>query len=319
MNFENLSSKRICVIGDLIIDHYRILSAARLSPEAPVIICSPSEDEYRAGGAANVAKNLEAFGVGHVTLATVVGGKNWVGDVLSFKNPIFVTENARLTTIKERLVTRRQQLMRIDIQENRPISTKSASALVDASYEAIKASDCIIFSDYAHGVCTPDLIDPIMSLAIQDKKSIVVDSKALDTVKKYRGATIALPNSDEAKAMTRLEDFDDEHVANFLRKNMRLDAAAVTLGRRGIMLSTHGGTQIYPPLHDDAKTEVVDVTGAGDTVAAMIAACLCLNLPYDTMMRLANVAAGIKVRKMGVATVSPEEIAQVIAVNGLAI
>ena len=303
-----LGQKYIVVVGDMILDRYRILRPKKLSPEAPVLIFEPEAEELKAGGAGNVAANLIDLGVGKVKLATVLGLElaNQAEKLMS--DPIYVIETDRKTTVKERLVTRRQQLARIDIQSNEPISLDSAKTIVSVLRNEIAIADALVFSDYDHGVCIADLVRPILEQAIERKIPIIVDSKSRDSLSKYKGATIASPNMDEAKMITKLDEFQDEDVAKFLLKTMGLKAAAITLGPRGIMLATTEKTEIFPPLHPNINQEVIDVTGAGDTVAATIAAGMTLGMEYSDIMELANITAGIKVQKRGVATASPREI-----------
>lgn len=316
LELKKLCDKRICVIGDLIVDYYRILKDVRKSPEAPVVIFHPITEEYKAGGAFNVVENLKALGAGSVRLITAIGNDNYTTKLAGLiqdhgiENVIFFQDN-RLTTVKERIVTRRQQICRIDVQSNEPIHVSTAEAILslDRTKEYIENADAIVFSDYDHGVCIPELISPILEIAKAKGIPAIVDSKSRDTLSKYRGSTIVLPNMDEARMMTKMDDFEDEDVAKFLMTNMKLEAAAVTLGPRGIMLATRASEpKIFPPLDQNINSEVVDVTGAGDTVAAMVAAGLTLGLQYWQIMRLANVAAGVKVQKRGVATVTPAEI-----------
>lgn len=312
---SNLSAKNICVVGDVIIDKNRILKASRLSAEAPVVVFEQQVVEFRPGGAANVIENLKALGVGSVKLISVLGRMNLTKEISDALPPhsIFGFEDDRLTTIKERICTIRQQICRIDEQSSQPISEDTATVLLKAAKESLEGADAIIFSDYAHGVCISMLVSPILNLANRLGIPTIVDSKAKDSLLKYKGSTIALPNMDEARVMTKLDsDFEDEHVAKFLMKSMNLKAAAVTLGPRGILLCTPEGHKVYPPLQQNHEVEVVDVTGAGDTVAATVAAGLTLGMPYDKIMKLANVTAGIKVRKRGVATASPAEILEAI-------
>ena len=310
---NEFGNKSIAVVGDMIVDYYRILKPKRLSPEAPVVMFEPEKEEYKAGGASNVAENLYAMGAGNVNLVTVLGEDQ---HILLPKNSIWVEERSRLTTVKERIVTRRQQICRIDIQSNTKICKATAMALFDKSKNALLESDAIIFSDYDHGVCTIDLIQPIMQLAKERGIKTIVDSKAKDTLSKYKGATIALPNMDEARMMTKLDDFEDEDIAKFLLRTMNLDAAAITLGPRGILLAMRDiEPQIFAPLHENINNEVIDVTGAGDTVAAMVAAGVTLDMTYPQMLRLANVAAGIKVQKRGVDVATKEEIIAAIELN----
>ena len=308
--FDQVATKKILVVGDLIVDRYRFLTPHRLNPEAPTIIFRPSREEYRLGGAGNVLSNLTALGT-KASLATVVGS-DW--EKIAFHFPTLegslLVRADRTTTVKERLITDRQQLLRIDIQGGGPIENGVADKLFGDIANVLADADAVIMSDYDHGVMIPELVGPLMDFCRRKNKPVIVDSKARDTISKYRDATIILPNVEEAKLISGLEEFDDKDVANFLLRHMKLAAVAITLGPRGILLATKDGQETFPALqHDD---EVADVTGAGDTVAAMVAACLSAGVRYNEAIELANVAAGIKVRKRGVATVSVAEIMETI-------
>ena len=302
--FEGIKGKTICVVGDFIVDHYRTLTVKGVSPESPTLMFRPSKDEYRPGGAGNVCANLRAWGVkSHVM--TVIGDGHFP---LEHDGIGMVCEKGRLTTTKERLLTRRQQLMRVDIQSDREITRASADELLRKALCFMEGTDAIVFSDYAHGVCVPNLIIPLMQKAISMGIPTVVDSKARDSLSKYFGCTIMLPNQKEARLIAGFGDeFEDEHVARFLLRKLRSKALGLTLGPDGIMLFTEGKTH-FPALNEDTDHEVTDVTGAGDTVSAIVAAGLVLGWPLAPIMKLANVAAGTKVQKMGVATPLPDEI-----------
>lgn len=296
--------KKILVIGDFIIDHYRMLNPSRVSSEAPVLIFSGSKEEFRFGGAANVAKNLESFGM-DVTLCSVIGSEPKM-DFGTIKT-IFQYSCKKRTTVKERLLSMGQQLMRIDHQDTIPIGKEEADSFVQSIDRSILTSDAVVFSDYAHGTLVPDVVVPIINIAKRNCIPIVVDTKSKD-IYKYKGSTIALPNRAESISMLRIEgEVTNEEIASRLLSVMELDAIGLTLGSDGIMLMERtSGPRIFPAYrHDD---EVVDVTGAGDTVTAAVAFGLASGLKLDDCMILANVAAGIVVQKLGVATVSPEEI-----------
>ena len=308
--FDQVATKKVFVVGDIIVDKYRFLAPQRLNPEAPTIIFKPSHEECRLGGAGNVMANLIALGA-KARLAAVVGS-DWekFGHHFPVLSDSVLVQADRITTVKERLITDRQQLLRIDIQSDHQIDGSVADKLLDHANYAIADADVVVVSDYGHGTMIPELCAPLMDFCRRKNKPVIVDSKARDTIGKYRGATIVLPNADEAKLIAGLDEFDERDIASFLLRQMKLDAVGITLGSRGILLCTKDGQETFPVLkHDD---EVVDVTGAGDTVTAMVAACLSVGTRYNQAMQLANVAAGIKVRKRGVATVSAAEIMEAI-------
>lgn len=305
------ASKKVLILGDIVVDHYRVLDASRVSPEAPVLIFRPKHEYRLPGGASNVANNLVAMGVPkRQVLLCSVGGQNW--NSFCPATPVLVQEKGRPDTVKERLVTNRQQIARIDIQSDRPISNSSAGKLIDLITPELKDADCVVFSDYHHGVMRGVLVDPIVELCRAYGVPTVVDSKAPDTVAKYRGCTIAVPTYKEARDFTGLSGLSEYELAEYLVVEMELGAIGMTLGPRGIFFrdSSLAPGSIYPPLEQDVKDEVVDVTGAGDTVTAAVALGLSLGLPYDHCITMANVAAGIVVSKKGVATATYREISE---------
>lgn len=318
---SDIKSKRFLVVGDLILDHYRYLAPSRLSPEAPVIIFKPVSDEWRLGGAANVAHNLRDLGA-NAHLCTVVGADRpadirepWMYNHWRYGPPP-ITDKDRKTTVKERLVgTKFQQIARIDIQQGAPISSGAAAEMLENIRISLMPTewnpDVIILSDYDHGVMTHEVVRAILEMA--KGKPVLVDSKAMDTLSKYKGCTIFKANDVEARRMSKLdEEFEDQHIARFIHRALRCEGVAVTLGPKGIAFSSKEGVHTYPAVTPHGKDEVVDVTGAGDTVMAAIAAGLAIGMPYDLAIKLANVAAGVVVHKNGVATASVDEIVAVL-------
>lgn len=310
---KGIEGKKIIVVGDMVLDHYRTMVPERVSPEAPVIIYRPSEEEWRAGGAANVANNLLALRA-DVKFCTVMSHEakaqlKKCGPINEHVVAHF--DNYRKPTVKERIVTKRQQILRIDKQPDEPISSDSVDGCFNLFKKlASRGCDLIVMSDYNHGVMTMGLATRIMKFASLKKIKVVVDSKAKDTVRKYYGATIALPNHIEARSVTGMgSEFSDEAVAATLMHDMNLEAIGLKCGPKGIMLiQTGSGSKMFPPLEHDVKTEVADVTGAGDTVTAMVAAALACNHSNEEAIELANIAAGIVVQKMGTSVASYEEV-----------
>ena len=314
---SDIKGKRFLVVGDMIVDHYRYLAPSKLSPEAPVIIFKPVSEEWRLGGAANVAHNLRDLGA-NAHLCTVVGPDHpepWLHEHWRYGPPPII-DKGRKTTIKERLVgTKFQQIARIDIQQGTPISKDAAAELVENIRVSLMPTEwnpeVIVLSDYDHGVMTHEVVRAILEMA--KDRPILVDSKAMDTLSKYKGCTIFKANDIEARRMSKLDDdFEDQHIARFIHRALRCEGVAVTLGAKGVAFSSKEGVHTYPAVTPHGKDEVVDVTGAGDTVMAAIAAGLSLGMPYDLAIKLANVAAGVVVHKNGVATATIEEIVDVL-------
>lgn len=303
---RQIRGKKILVVGDFIVDHYRILSPQKLSPEAPVLIFSQQRDEYRLGGAGNVANNLADLGC-DVQLASIVG-EDWHGGLASkfpenFSRTMFPCPG-RATTVKERLVTKRQQVARIDTQSNEKVSCLVAGQFGEKVFPMIPSHDVIVLSDYGHGAMVPSLTIPIIKHAKRAGKKVVVDSKAADTHLKYKGASIMLPNETESREMTRRLSEPIDDIARLMLRVLEMDAIGMTLGPNGILLVGKDGEELLPAYGGD---EVVDITGAGDTVCAAVSSMLATGASYREAIEVANVAAGIVVGKMGVATVSAEE------------
>lgn len=310
---DELNKFKFVVLGDFIVDRYRVLQSERISPEADVIIYHQISEDYRAGGAGNVANNLATMGA-RVHLYSV-GGDDISLDMI-FPNTI-LADPTRKTTIKERLVTKRQQIARIDDQTREPISGEMTEQLISHLDIGLVGASALVLSDYNHGVMTKRLVAAAIHAAKDLNIPIIVDSKAPDTMLKYKGTTIVMPNHQEAISITGMAEFDDDQVAEYLLKKMNLKSVAITLGANGILLCTPEGCQRFPPLELNTREEVKDVTGAGDTVTAATAVGLALGLSLPQVMRLANVAAGVVVKKMGVATATVEELRQAIHSSGV--
>lgn len=307
-----LPKKKFCVIGDLIVDYYRILKEKRLSQEAPVVVFTPEAVEYRLGGAANVANNIHDMG-SDVLLMSVTG------DDLAFMQPMvqipfceqIIKVSSRQTTVKERLVTKRQQVARIDSPSGGHIEPDMATDLFRRWFLHGSTSDVMVISDYNHGVMTPWLCAQLQVDAKKLRIPVVVNSKAPDTLIKYFGVDMLIMNLQEARDITSEPSLPARDMAALVLDKSKAKSVAITMGPHGIMLAqeTPDGNDVrpYPPpgVKDD---EVIDVTGAGDTVTAFTAMGIALGMELPCIMKLANLAAGIVIKKRGVATTTPQEV-----------
>jgi D-beta-D-heptose 7-phosphate kinase/D-beta-D-heptose 1-phosphate adenosyltransferase len=318
--------KKFCVVGDMIVDHYRVLEATRISPEAPVLIFG-LKAEYRVpGGAGNVANNLMGLAQGgdEVVLCTIVG-RDWdetVGEGFLPCRKVLVENPRRRTTVKERLVTNRQQVARIDLQETGPQDRDLVAKLCGRALKEVRTSDAVVLSDYNHGVMSHELTEAIISEARKRGVPVVVDSKAPDTLWKYRGSTIALPTKQEImrfEGITKAElSMEDGELARTVLDKMGLEAVGMTMGKDGIFLAVRNGEATrYPALAEDPENDVVDVTGAGDTVTATVALGMAHSLSFAETIRLANVAAGTVVLKSGVVAASRQEVERIARSMGI--
>jgi rfaE bifunctional protein kinase chain/domain len=300
---ERFKNLKIAVVGDLILDKYVFGKVERISPEAPVPVFEIQREEFRAGGAANVALNLKSLGVGEVALFGRLGDDT-EGEILEKllkEKGVALTgvkEEGVPTTRKTRLIARSQQLIRIDREVKKPLEEESAKTLL----EEIKnfSPDGIVVSDYAKGVLTPFLSEELKKFEV----SIFGDPRPKN-VNLYKGFTTITPNRKEFEEIVKLlgVNGDFESSAKRVKENLNLQRLVITLGEKGIALV--GNKVEYFPA---TAKEVYDVTGAGDTVIATLSATICAGGSWETACRIANIAAGIVVGKLGTATVEIEEL-----------
>ncbi len=306
MQLPNLTTGRILVVGDVMLDRYWFGDVERISPEAPVPVVRIARTEERPGGAANVARNAAALGA-RTSLLSVVGNDE-AGESL---RKLTAAENVASTlhrdssvstTVKLRVIGRQQQLIRIDFE-----STPSREVLADklSDFESLLAHcDVVILSDYGKGGLTH--IVRMIELARQAGKRVLVDPKG-DDYSRYRGANIITPNRAELREVVgRWKDEADlAHRAERLRAELGLEALLVTRSEEGMTLFRSGSV-----MHDPARArEVFDVSGAGDTVIATLAVMLAAGMEMMEAVRVANHAAGIVVGKLGTAVVTASELA----------
>ena len=307
MHLPDFKHCRVLVAGDLMLDRYWHGATSRISPEAPVPVVRIDEIEDRAGGAANVAINVACLGattslIGQ--LGTDESGTILLGLLKSSKVECLVSRSDVEPTItKLRIVSRHQQLIRLDFEENSKDPAKPGITL-ERHPDALSACNVIILSDYGKGT----IQDPqsLIQSAVRAGKPILVDPKGSD-FSKYRGATLLTPNRHEFEIVVGRTHNEQELIekGERLRKELDLEALLITRGAEGMTLIENGKRPVHLEAH--AK-DVFDVTGAGDTVIATLAAALGSGASLSEATAVANIAAGIVVSKLGTATVSPVEI-----------
>ena len=307
-----LRGQTVLVVGDVMLDHFVIGSVDRISPEAPVPVVRFAREEYRLGGAANVAANLRALG-GHVELVGLVGDDPEGGrlreelDRAGVGTTGLVVDSARCTTRKTRVVTtRNQQVARIDYEGDAEASGDVAGALVGQLVRLAGSARAILVSDYLKGVVSADVAAAAVGAGNRHRIPVTVDPKVPHSAY-YAGATLVTPNHHEAEAVTHMRIRDDRDVAacaSRVRELTRCDSVLITRGEHGMWLHTAGGDTALPA---EAR-EVSDVTGAGDTVIATLTLALAAGASLEDAARLANRAAGIVVGKFGPATITVEEL-----------
>jgi rfaE bifunctional protein kinase chain/domain len=301
----NLDTVRLLVVGDVMLDRYWFGDVSRISPEAPVPVVRIEKREARLGGAANVARNAAALGA-HCGLLGVVGNDeagDQVEEILreSSIDSYLKRDEAISTIIKLRVIGRQQQMVRIDFEEA-PSETTLRDKLTQ--FKAILPDyDVIIFSDYNKGSLVN--VAEMIRMARDAGKTVMVDPKG-DDFTPYRGATILTPNKSELKRIVGSWKTEEQltEKAQTLREELGLTALLLTRSEEGMSLYT---ADEVLHVHADAR-EVFDVSGAGDTVIATMAAMLGAGAPLDEALATANRAGGIVVGKLGTATVTRDEL-----------
>lgn len=302
---ESLAARRVLVVGDVMLDRYWFGAVERISPEAPVPVVRVSNEEDRLGGAANVALNVKSLGV-RATLLSMVGHDDAAVRLRALLAErgvdAILGEDAKLQTIvKLRVIGRSQQLLRVDF-EKEPDFEVLANMLSDFE-QALPEHDVVLFSDYGKGGLAH--IQRMIELARQAGKPVLIDPKGSD-YSRYAGAAVITPNRAElAQVVGAWRDEETLHRrAQALREELGLQALLLTRSEEGMTLFDAEGAAHVP-----AQTrEVYDVTGAGDTVIATMAAMLAIGMTVREAMALANRAGGIVVSKFGTAHASYEEL-----------
>ena len=305
MAIPDFSKLKVVVAGDLMLDQYWFGPASRISPEAPVPIVRVARSEARAGGAANVAMNLVSLGV-ETTCCGIVGDDGTGMDLKGLLEIEGITaalaQSERHPTItKLRVLSRNQQLIRLDTEQ--VYSEADADALVQVASEQLAGSDVCILSDYAKGSLRQ--VEKLIAGCRDNGIPVLVDPKGTE-FSRYSGATVLTPNLAEFEAVAGKATDDEDLIARARRlcSDLQLDAVVVTLSERGMLVVSAEADTILPA----RARQVFDVTGAGDTVIAALAAGLGSGLALEEAAALANLAAGLVVRKIGAASVTPAEL-----------
>jgi D-beta-D-heptose 7-phosphate kinase/D-beta-D-heptose 1-phosphate adenosyltransferase len=309
---ERARGRPVLVVGDLMLDHFVIGRVERISPEAPVPVVRFDREEYRLGGAANVAHNVAALG-GRVEIVGLVGadesGRRLLDDLRAagIDTASVLTDPARCTTRKLRLVTtRNQQVARIDYEQDGDASGAMEERLVRALRPAASRAAVVLISDYQKGVVTRAVARAAIDAARASGVPALVDPK-LAHIDYYAGASLITPNHHEAEAvtLTRIRSTDDaRRVAVRFRERTRCESVLITRGEHGMWLLAPDGEHDLPA---EAR-EVSDVTGAGDTVIAAIALALAGGGSLEIAARLANKAAGLAVSRFGPTAITADEL-----------
>lgn len=306
LEMPNFNQARVLVLGDVMLDRYWEGPTSRISPEAPVPVVKVEHISDRPGGAGNVALNIAALGAG-VRLGGYSGDDEMADslqDMLAGAGVdcILTRVPGQATTTKLRVISRQQQLIRLDFEE--PWSAPFTPALVDGLPDLLKDCQLLVLSDYAKGAMAAP--EALIALARERGIPVLVDPKGTD-FGRYRGATLLTPNLQEMEAVVGSCPTEAELVARGerLMAELELSALLVTRGEHGMTLLRPGQEELHMPAQ---AREVFDVTGAGDTVIAVLAAAVAAGTELAEASALANIAAGIVVGKLGTAAVSAPEL-----------
>jgi D-beta-D-heptose 7-phosphate kinase/D-beta-D-heptose 1-phosphate adenosyltransferase len=310
---ERFKDRRVLVVGDVMLDEFLWGKVARISPEAPVPVVEVTGQSFHLGGAGNVASNVRSLG-GTAVLVGLVG-EDWAGDRLrqelaaaGVEGALVVSRTGRPTTVKTRIVAHHQQVVRADREQSDDIPDAVERELIVRVRATLPGCRAVIVSDYQKGVVTGPVMAAVSSLARRRRIPVLVDPKVRH-FRLYRRVTLVTPNQSEAEqasGMRARTPQDLKAAGSRILSLLGCRAVLITRGEHGMSLLERG----RPPVHiPTAAREVFDVTGAGDTVIATLALGLCAGAGLADAARLANLAAGVVVGKLGTATASPAELA----------
>ena len=306
------SGRRILVVGDVMLDRYLWGRVDRISPEAPVPVVEIERETFSLGGAGNVAANLRALGAEPVLVAAV--GEDEEGERLAetlkrrgVGTGGLVRDPGRPTTVKTRIIAHAQQVVRADRESRADLTGASFDAIGQRIEAEIAGCQAMIVSDYGKGVITRPLLERVLARARAAKLAVCVDPKE-SHIEAYRQVSILTPNQHEAGYMQGRRIVDQaslDEVGWGLQKRLDAEAVLVTRGPEGMSLFEKGGRYTHLPT---VAREVYDVTGAGDTVVSVVALALAAGADYPTASYLSNHAAGVVIREVGTATLSPDQL-----------
>lgn len=304
---ESFDQARILVIGDVMLDKFIYGSASRISPEAPIPVLAITNERLMLGGAGNVIRNLASLGAS-ATFIALMGDDETAQhiDALTREEanitPAFVTETGRSSTIKTRYIADTQQLLRADHEDCSQLSQASELAILQQCEETLEQHHILVLSDYAKGMLSPTLTRQLIALAHQHQCPVFIDPKQWD-ISLYAEASLLCPNEKEAQLLHHAPFKDDDEMIAIIAgwcSNHNIGHILVTRGAKGMMLMNKDGLLCHIKAQN---REVYDVSGAGDTVLATLAASCAIGATMEDAALLANHAAGIAVGRMGTATV----------------
>ncbi len=310
--FSRLESVKVLVIGDFILDSYTIGKVGRISPEAPVPVVHVKNEEHRAGGAGNVILNLISMGakvvpVGRIGNDAAASKLKAIFTSEGLTDEGLFVEKGYATPVKNRIIAGGQQIVRIDSEINTALSEQLEQTIIEALPALLKDVAVVAISDYGKGFLTTTLLAALIQQAKALNIIVIADPKGIEFTK-YSGATVLKPNMSEAYAAANLPlDTCLNVVAAKLLKSSQVETLLVTRSEDGLSIFNANGTREDHPVQ---IREVKDVTGAGDTVLAMLAYALANGLTLSEAAQLSNLAAGVAIEKFGCARVALSDVAR---------
>ena len=309
---QTLRERKVLVLGDVMLDEFVWGDVTRISPEGPVPVVDVRRESVHLGGAANVLANLISLGA-HGRVVGVVGNdyagqrlREELGRLDKDGDIGVIVDESRRSTTKTRIVAHSQLVVRADRESRAPVSPHVESEIIARLKEGLAEANAFVVSDYDKGVVTSGILRDILPFAYE-RVPVLIDPK-LRNFNSYKPATLVTPNHLEALRMSDTEDHSDDGshaAARIIQQKLGCDAVLITRGDRGMMVLEAGGNPVYV---ETAAREVYDVTGAGDTVIATLAAALASGATMVEAASLANHAAGIVVGKVGTATATADEL-----------
>ncbi len=313
--FESFNTLRVLIIGDVMLDTYIWGNVDRISPEAPVPIVAVKKRDYRLGGAANVALNVQALGAQPVLCALI--GEDDSGEKLieilqslSISVEGLVHSNTRPTTVKTRIIASNQHIVRVDEESDREADAEEESNLIKKITTLLPQCDVVIFEDYDKGAINATIIEKAVALANQKGIPTIVDPKKRNFLS-YKNVSLFKPNLKELREGLKVEVESDNQMqvvkaVDLVKEKLNTNGVMATLSEHGVYID-YQGEKIKLPAH---KREIADVSGAGDTVVAIAALCAALKLPSRTIASFSNLGGGLVCQHVGVVPIDKKELLQ---------
>jgi D-beta-D-heptose 7-phosphate kinase/D-beta-D-heptose 1-phosphate adenosyltransferase len=309
---RNMAGCRLMVVGDLMVDRFLWGSVHRISPEAPVPVVHLNSETAALGGAGNVARNLRALGA----VSSLIGVVGQDPGATEFRQLLkeadlddrgLIEMPGRVTTVKSRVIAHQQQVVRIDRESQDPIDDKASERIRALAHQLLANSQAVIISDYDKGVITPELLGQLLPSSRKAGLTVAIDPKP-SNYRHYKSASVITPNLQEARAMVGSKGRTAQEISEIgrsLRETLECQAVLLTRGEDGMTLFQESGEPLEIPSY---AREVYDVTGAGDTVIAVLTLALVAGASLQEAASLANLAAGLVVGKIGTAVPTPPEL-----------